>query len=59
MGFWTSVARRQGKDIVMVEDCRYLGVNIDNKLNWRTNSMAVHMKGISRLFVPRELRSRL
>lgn len=37
------------RDVELVEEYKYLGVNIDNQLNWRTNSTAVHKKGCRRL----------
>ncbi|MPV02341.1 DUF1891 domain-containing protein [Escherichia coli] len=46
-----------GEEVVMVEDYKYLGVSIDNRLNWKTNINAVYRKGMSRLFFLRKLRS--
>jgi len=40
-----------------VEDCRYLGVPTDNRLNWKTKGMAVYKKEMSRLYFQRKLRS--
>lgn len=40
-----------------MEDYKYLGVNIDNGLNWKTNRLAVYKKGMSRLYSLRKLRS--
>lgn len=45
------------RDVELVEEYKYLGVNIDNQLNWRTNSTAVHKNGCSRLYFLRRLRS--
>ena len=33
----------------MVEDYRYLGVTINNRLEWKSNTEAVYKKGVSRL----------
>ena len=41
----------------MVEDYKYLGIHIDNRLNWNTNIEAVYKKGISRLYFLRKLRN--
>ena len=41
----------------MVDDYKYHGVHIDNKLDWKTNTKAVYKKGMSRLFFLRKLRS--
>lgn len=38
------------RDVEFVEEYKYLGVTIDNQLNWRANSMTVYKKGCSRLF---------
>ncbi|AWP16803.1 Hypothetical protein SMAX5B_003407, partial [Scophthalmus maximus] len=46
-----------GEEVETVEDYKYLGVNIDNGLNWKTNSLAVYKKGMSRLYFLRKLRS--
>ena len=46
-----------GGDVDMVEEYRYLGVNIDNRLNWKINSTAVYKKGMSRLYFLRKMRS--
>ena len=40
-----------------MEDYKYLGVNIDRKLNWKTNTEAAYKKGMSRLDFLRRLRS--
>ena len=40
-----------------VEDYRYLGVVIDNRLDWKSNTEAVYKKGMSRLYFLRKLRS--
>ncbi|KAK0152303.1 putative RNA-directed DNA polymerase from transposon X-element [Merluccius polli] len=34
----------------VVEDYKYLGVVIDNRLDWKSNTKAVYKKGMSRLF---------
>ncbi|KAL3063508.1 hypothetical protein OYC64_003138 [Pagothenia borchgrevinki] len=46
-----------GEDVAVVEDFKYLGVHLDNGLNWRINTDAVHKKGMSRLYFLRKLRS--
>ena len=40
-----------------MEDYKYLGVHIDRKLNWRTNTEAAYKKEMSRLDFLRRLRS--
>ena len=47
----------QGEDVQVVEDYKYLGVHIDNGLNWKANTEAVYKKGMSRLYFLRKLRS--
>uniref|UniRef100_A0A8C6KTV4 Reverse transcriptase domain-containing protein n=1 Tax=Nothobranchius furzeri TaxID=105023 RepID=A0A8C6KTV4_NOTFU len=46
-----------GEDVEVVEEYRYLGVHLDNRLDWRKNSKAVYKKGHSRLHFLRTLRS--
>ena len=46
-----------GEDVELVKEYKYLGVSIDNRLNWKTNINAVYKKGMSRLFFLRKLRS--
>ena len=46
-----------GADIDIVDFYRYLGVVLDNKLEWTTNTEAVYKKGLSRLYLLRRLRS--
>ncbi|KAI3368493.1 hypothetical protein L3Q82_025503, partial [Scortum barcoo] len=43
--------------VVEVEDFKYLGVVIDNRLDWKSNTEAVYKKGMSRLYFLRKLRS--
>jgi len=43
--------------VEVVQDYKYLGVHLDNKLNWATNTEAVYKKGQSRLYFLRRLRS--
>ncbi len=43
--------------LLNVDKTKYLGVTIDNQLNWRANSTAVYKKGCSRLHFLRKLRS--
>ncbi|KAI5090955.1 hypothetical protein C0J45_19816 [Silurus meridionalis] len=47
----------QGKDIVRVDSYKYLGVHLNNKLDWTDNTEAIYKKGQSRLFLLRRLRS--
>ena len=44
-----------GEEVNMVEEYKYLGVSIDNRLNWKTNINAVYKKGMRRLFFLRKL----
>ena len=44
-------------DVEMVPAYRYLGVTLDNKLDWSTNTKAIYKKGLSRLYFIRRLRS--
>ena len=46
-----------GEDIEMVRSYKYLGVHLDNKLDWSVNSEALFRKGQSRLYFLRKLRS--
>ena len=41
----------------MAESYKYLGVHLDEKLNWKCNSEAVYKKGQSRLYFLRKLKS--
>ncbi|KAK3568682.1 hypothetical protein QTP86_013210 [Hemibagrus guttatus] len=47
----------QGKDIKRVDSYKYLGVHLNNKLDWTDNTDAIYKKGQSRLFLLRRLRS--
>ena len=47
----------QGLDIETVDSYRYLGVHLNNKLTWTTNTDALYKKGQSRLYLLRRLRS--
>ncbi|XP_062849705.1 uncharacterized protein LOC134311986 [Trichomycterus rosablanca] len=47
----------QGLDIEMVNEYKYLGVHLNNKLDWSSNSDALYRKGQSRLHLQRRLRS--
>lgn len=47
----------QGVDVDIVEDYLYLGVHIDNKLDWVKNTTALYRKGQSCLYFLRWLRS--
>ncbi|KAK3527069.1 hypothetical protein QTP86_008800 [Hemibagrus guttatus] len=45
----------QGKDIERVDSYKYLGVHLNNKLDWTDNTEAIYRKGQSRLFLLRRL----
>ncbi|CAI5669586.1 unnamed protein product [Oreochromis niloticus] len=47
----------QGVDIEIVDSYRYLGVHLNNKLDWSHNTDALYRKGQSRLYLLRRLRS--
>ena len=47
----------RGEVIEEVQTYKYLGVHLDNKLDWSTNTDALYRKGQSRLFFLRRLRS--
>lgn len=47
----------KGEEVEVVEEYRYLGVHLDNRLEWRINSEAVYKKRQSRLYFLRKLRS--
>ncbi|XP_040904789.1 uncharacterized protein LOC121188913, partial [Toxotes jaculatrix] len=47
----------QGTDIESVVSYRYLGVHLNNKLDWTDNTNALYKKGQSRLYLLRRLRS--
>ena len=47
----------RGEVVVEVEDYKYLGVVIDNRLDWKSNTEAVYRKGMSRLCFLRKLSS--
>lgn len=47
----------KGKPIETVDTYKYLGVHLDNKLNWKRNSDAVVKKTQSRMFFLRKLQS--
>ena len=46
-----------GGEIETVQICKYLGVVLDNKLEWSANIEAVYRRGQSRLFFLRRLMS--
>ena len=46
-----------GTDFDIVDSYKYLGVVLDNKLEWTTNTETVYKKGLSRLYFLRRLRS--
>ncbi|XP_051808801.1 HIG1 domain family member 1A, mitochondrial isoform X1 [Acanthochromis polyacanthus] len=47
----------QGQDIETVDSFKYLGVHLNNKLDWSHNTDALYKKGQSRLHLLRRLRS--
>nr|XP_019946005.1 PREDICTED: connective tissue growth factor-like [Paralichthys olivaceus] len=47
----------QGMDIERVDSYKYLGVHLNNKLDWTQNTHALYRKGQSRLYLLRKLRS--
>ncbi|KAL6471887.1 hypothetical protein MHYP_G00205370 [Metynnis hypsauchen] len=47
----------KGVSVDTVEDYKYLGVYIDNKLDWAKNTDALYKKGQSRLYFLRRLRT--
>ncbi|KAI4903481.1 hypothetical protein NFI96_006181 [Prochilodus magdalenae] len=47
----------KGVSVDTVEDYKYLGVHIDNKLDWSKNTDALYRKGQSRLYFLRRRRS--
>ena len=47
----------QGEEVERVDSYKYLGVHINNKLDWTHNTDALFKKGQSRLFFLRRLRS--
>ncbi len=47
----------QGVSVDIVEDYKYLGLYIDNELEWAKNTDALYRKGQSRLYFLRRLRS--
>ncbi|XP_055015777.1 alpha-1,3-mannosyl-glycoprotein 4-beta-N-acetylglucosaminyltransferase C-like [Boleophthalmus pectinirostris] len=46
-----------GRDIERVDSYKYLGVHVNNKLDWTHNTDALYRKGQSRLYLLRRLRS--
>ena len=46
-----------GTEVAMVQSYRYLGVHLDNKLEWSTNTQVVYKKGLSWLDLLRRLKS--
>ncbi|KAI4904432.1 hypothetical protein NFI96_009835, partial [Prochilodus magdalenae] len=47
-----------GQNVELVDTYKYLGVLLDNKLDWKANTEAVYKKGMSRLYSWRRLRIR-
>ena len=47
----------QGTDMEMVTFYKYLGVHINNKLDWNDHTAATYKRGQSRLYLLRRLRS--
>ncbi|KAM9317524.1 uncharacterized protein KZ484_021968 [Pholidichthys leucotaenia] len=54
---FTAPVNIQGTDIEMVTSYKYLGVHLNNKLDWSHNTDALYKKGQCRLFLLRRLRS--
>ncbi|XP_033181736.1 uncharacterized protein LOC113148445 [Anabas testudineus] len=52
-----SLVNIQGTDIERVDSYKYLGVHLNNKLDWTHNTDALFRKGQSRLYLLRRLRS--
>ena len=46
-----------GEEVEVVEQYKYLGVHLDNRLDWRRNTDAIYKKGRSRLYLLRKCRS--
>ncbi|XP_036412898.1 uncharacterized protein LOC118797738 [Colossoma macropomum] len=46
-----------GQNVELIDTYKYLGVLLDNKLDWRANTEAVYRKGMSSLYFLRRLRS--
>ena len=46
-----------GKEVEVVEEYKYLGLQLDNKLEWKCNTEYISKKGQSRLYFLRKLRS--
>ncbi|XP_062860103.1 dehydrogenase/reductase (SDR family) member 7Cb isoform X1 [Trichomycterus rosablanca] len=46
-----------GQHVELVDTYKYLGVWLDNRLDWKANTEAVYRKGMSRLYFLRKLRS--
>ena len=53
----TAPVNIQGLDIEIVEEYKYLGVHINNKLDWTHNTDVLYKKGQSHLHLLRRLRS--
>ena len=47
----------KGSEVELVANHRYLGVQLDNKLDWKSHMEVVYRKGQSRLYFLRRLRS--
>ena len=39
-----------GEEVEVVEEYKYLGVQLDNRLEWKCNSEYIYKKGLSRLY---------
>ena len=46
-----------GQNVELADTYKYLGVLLDNKLDWRANTEAVYRKGMSIFYFLRRLRS--
>ena len=45
------------KEVEVVEEYNYFGVQLDNRLEWKCNTEYIYKKGQSRLYFLRKLRS--
>ena len=53
----TTLVSIYGKDIETVDSYKYLGVHLNDKLDWTTNTDVLYMRGQSRLHLLRRRRS--
>ena len=52
---WTLLPSRE--EVEVLQGHRYLGIHMDNRLDWKCNTKAVYRMGQSRLYFLRKLRS--